>query len=219
MNAVAAPSSELKAKVVPAIISMGREVESMVNTAIDALLGLDQALAEAVLVRERVVNEMEMRIDADIVAALGEGNLGIEEIRLAMAMLKINKDLERLADLAVNIAGRIPAMSERGEGRHLPELQPIAIAVSHVVRKTLRALVHQDLVLAANVAASTSLVDSYRHYALHRLREKPRTESGLRPANVLLASRYLEQIGDHAGNVAESLLLWLDGRRVRIQAA
>ena len=89
----------------------------------------------------------------------------------------------------------------------------MAIAVSHISRKTLRALIHSDLMLAANVVGGGTSVEFYRDYAFRNLRARLEHDSTKREAlNLMLASRYLEQIADHSSNVAESLIFWLNGK-------
>ena len=220
MNAVIQISPETHIIAETGIIAMARHVEAMIHTAIDALLGPNQELARSILEKEPGVNELETLIDSEILATLNAGIASPQEVREAAAMLKVNKDLERLADLATNIAHKVLTQATNGEAKQLAELQPLAIAAAHMARKTLRALIHQDLLLASNALASGALVDGYRSYVFDRLQEK---RSGLQDhpeaSYLMLASRYLEQIADHSSNVAESLLYWLDEQKSRTQAA
>jgi len=220
MNAVMQIPPETHALVETGIIAMAKHVEAMIHTAIEALLGLNQELARSVLEKEPDVNELETLIDSEILATLNAGAASPQEVREAAAMLKVNKDLERLADLATNIAHRVLTQSANGEAKQLAELQPLAIAAAHIARKTLRALIHQDLLLASNALASGALVDGYRSYVFDRLQEKRGDLQDHPEASYLMvASHYLEQIADHSRNVAESLLYWLDGQKSRSQAA
>jgi phosphate transport system protein len=192
---------------------MAREVESMIDLAIEALLSFNVEMAGAILQKEPAINATEMQIDAAIFVVLEKGDLSRQEIRLTASMLKINKDLERMADLAANIGRKISGLAQRGKFQDYSELQPMAIAVSHISRKTLRALIHSDLVLAANVLGGGATVDFYRDYVFRKLQERVKPLSERREdINLMLASRYLEQIADHSGNVAESLIFWLNSR-------
>lgn len=206
-------SPALHSRIVQPVISMAREVESMIDLAIEALLSSNSEMAGSILQKEPAVNASEMSIDAAIFSALESGNLSHQEIRQAASMLKINKDLERMADLAANIARGINEMAHGGVCQDYSDLQPMAIAVSHISRKTLRALIHSDLILAANVVDGGAAVEFYRDYVFRKLQERLEQRSAKREAiNLMLASRYLEQIADHSGNVAESLIFWLKGR-------
>src|SRR5205823_10563102 len=97
-------------------------------------------LARSILEKEPGVNELETLIDSEILATLNAGTASPQEVREAAAMLKVNKDLERLADLATNIAHKVLTQAANGEAKQLAELQPLAIAAAHMARKTLRAL-------------------------------------------------------------------------------
>ena len=220
MNAVIQISPETRTIAETGIIAMARHVEAMIHTAVDALLGPNQELARSILEKEPGVNELETLIDSEILATLNAGTASPQEVREAAAMLRVNKDLERLADLATNIAHKVLTQATNGEAKQLAELQPLAIAAAHMARKTLRALIHQDLLLASNALASGALVDGYRSYVFDRLQEKRSGPQDHPEASYLmLASRYLEQIADHSSNVAESLLYWLDEQKSRAQAA
>ncbi|HXB20912.1 MAG TPA: PhoU domain-containing protein [Candidatus Solibacter sp.] len=207
-------SPALQSRIVQPIISMAREVESMIDLAIESLLSFNVEMAGAILQKEPAINTTEMKIDSAIFAVLEKGDLTLQEIRQAASMLKINKDLERMADLAANIGRKINSLAGRGKPQDYSELQPMAIAVSHISRKTLRALIHGDQVLAANAVGGGATVDFYRDYVFRKLQErvKPGSESP-GDINLMLASRYLEQIADHSVNVAGHLIFWLDGRK------
>ncbi|MBZ5523943.1 MAG: hypothetical protein LAP21_17035 [Acidobacteriia bacterium] len=197
------------------ISSMASHVEGMVDDAIDALLTMNSELARRILRKEVVANALEMHIDQVIQASLARGDLGASEIRRLVAMLKINKDLERVGDLAANIGRRVSAPAEgRTIGHDFSALQPLAIAVSHLAKKTLRALARRDLLLATHARSETTRVDAYRNHVLHQLQKNPGNAAG-RPGDLdlLLASRNLEQIADHTANVAESLIFWLGSRK------
>ena len=217
MNAVIQIRPEPHALVETRIIAMARQVEAMIHAAIEALLGLDQTLAHSILEKQPAVSQLETVIESEILATLNAG-LSPQQVRVAAAMLRVNQDLERLASLAAAIAQRVLAHAH-SETTQLTELQPLAIAAAHVARKTLRALVHQDLLLASNAVASGALVDGYRSYVFDRLQATNTSLQDQPQASYLiLASHYLEQIADHSSNVAESLLGWLDGQESPVQA-
>src|SRR5690349_20316490 len=117
MNAVMQIPPETHALVETGIVAMAKHVEAMIHTAIEALLGLNQELARSVLEKEPDVNELETLIDSEILATLNAGAASPQEVREAAAMLKVNKDLERLADLATNIAHRVLTQTANGEAK------------------------------------------------------------------------------------------------------
>ena len=214
MNHPVGRSTALHSRIVQPLIAMAKDVENMIDLAIESLLSSNLESAAGILQREPVVNASEIKIDAAILAVLEKGDLALQEIRQAVAMLKINKDLERMADLATNIGRKVNEMAQRGGTQDCSDLQPMAIAVSHISRKTLRALIHSDPVLAANVVGGGTSVEFYRDYVFRNLRARLEDGKTKRDAlNLMLASRYLEQIAEHSSNVAESLIFWLKGKQ------
>jgi len=212
MNHAVDRSPVLHNRIVQPVIAMAKQVESMIDLAIEALLSANAESAAGILQRESDVNASEMKNDAAILAVLEKGDLAREEIRQVVSMLKINKDLERMGDLAANIGRKVTELAQREVGQDYSDLQPMAIAVSHISRKTLRALIHSDLVLAANVVGSGTNVEFYRDYVFRNLKKRVEQGTAKREAlHLILASRYLEQIAEHAENVAESLIFWLNG--------
>lgn len=209
-----------ESKVVSRITSMAEQVENMIDAAIRALLRFDQGLAQAVTQQEQEIDQQSLLIENELQLVTGRGPASPHDACKAAAMLKINQDLQHLKGLASGISHRILAAHDAGEVRELTQLQPLAIAVAHVARKTLRALVRRDLLLARNVLASGGLVDSYRSYAFERLREQSDGwKSEVEAAYLLQASHSLEHIADYSTTVAENVISWLDGRNACGHAA
>jgi len=203
------------------IVSMARTVEINIDRALSALLqsasgGSQQAPGEIFLLEPRI-NEMEMVIDDHAVRMLREGSLGIEEIRQVVATLKITNDLERMGDLAVNLGERIISLSEMDAVVTPPELEPMVAAVRAMVKKSLGALIFRNVVLASEVLESDDLVDRYRDEIFERLLAGMRQSPSEVGPNVqlVLASRYLERLADHATNIAEDIIFWVRGLDVR----
>jgi phosphate transport system protein len=203
------------------LISMARTVEASVDRALVAILGTDTEAAEQapgeIFLLEPRINEMEMVIDDHAVRMLRDGNLNPEDIRLVVATLKITNDLERMGDLAVNLAERVVSLSQMHPVAQPPELEPMVQAVGAMVKKSLGALIFRSVVLAGEVLESDDLVDHYRDQIFERLMASM-TE---RPAEIgpnlqfVLASRYLERVADHATNIAEDIIFWVRGLDVR----
>jgi len=196
------------------VTAMAGMVETSIDQAIQAQLVSDPERARAVLERELAINRLEMHIDAAILVHLEYQHVGSGDIRDKDYMLKINKDLERMGDLAANIARKVVETGKSGEEGESSNLQPMAIAVSHICRKTFRALLRQDVVLAESARDDKKTVHNYRDYVFRRIRERLGSGSSETSSDValLLVSRYLEQIADHAINLADSLIFWLRGK-------
>lgn len=199
------------------LISMARTVEGNVNRAIEALRKRDARLASDVFLTEPRVNEMEIVIDEHAVRLLRTGNLSDPSVRFVVASLKINNDLERIGDLAVNIGQRVLALAQMGKVESPAELDPMSDAVRAMVGKSLGGLIYRNVDLAREVLESDDVVDQYRDTIFERLLAAMSEDASLAAPNLqfVLVSRYLERIADHTTNIAEDILFWLRGLDVR----
>jgi len=199
------------------LTSMARSVEATLTRAIESLLGRDKQLATEIFLLEPRINEMEIVVDELAVRLLLASNKNREEIRLIVASLKINNDLERIGDLAVNIGQRVVSLAQMPPSPLPADLEPMAAAVRGMVSKALGALADRNAELAKEVLESDDLVDRYRDAIFERLLSAMRGN----PAEVepgmqfVLATRYLERIADHCTNIAEDVIFWIRGLDVR----
>ena len=203
------------------LISMARTVEGSLNKALQALIAVyeptSSRLASEIFLMEPRVNEMEILMDEQAVRVLRTGQLPDEEIRLTVATLKITNDLERMGDLAVNIAERVISLQQMPAAEPPTELAPMAAAVKSMVTRSFGALIFRNVVMAGEVLESDDIVDRYRDQIFEGLMANM-TEGPARVASGLqfvLATRYLERIADHATNIAEDTIFWLRGMDVR----
>ncbi len=199
------------------LVSQARTVEASVNRALGALLGRNERLASEVFLTEPRINEMEMVIDEHAIRLLGHGNLLDSDVRLIVATLKINNDLERMGDLAVNLAERAISLSTMGDVHTPAELEPMTAAVRSMVTKCLGALIYENVDLATQVLESDDVVDQFRDRVFEALLAGIAVDSAQAAPNLqfVLASRNLERIADHATNIAEDVLFWVRGLEVR----
>ncbi len=199
------------------LVSQARTVEASLNRALGALLSRDERLASEVFLTEPRINEMEIVIDEHAISILGRGSLLDADVRLVVAALKINNDLERMGDLAVNLAERSVSLATMGGVRIPQELEPMTSAVRAMVSKCLGALIYENVDLATQVLESDDVVDQYRDRVFEALLTGIGEDPAQAPPNLqwILASRNLERIADHATNIAEDILFWLRGLEVR----
>jgi phosphate transport system protein len=199
------------------LVSQARTVESSVNRALGALLGRNEGLASEVFLTEPRINEMELVIDDHAIRMLGQDDLLEADIRLIVATIKINNDLERMGDLAVNLSERAISLAGMGAVDSPVELEPMTVAVRAMVSKCLGALIYQNVDLAAQVLESDEDVDQYRDRVFEALLAQIAADSSQAAPNLqfVLASRHLERIADHATNIAEDVLFWVRGLEVR----
>jgi len=206
-----------QAALVNYLVSMARTVEGSVNRAIAALLERNEKLAGEVFLTEPRINEMEIIIDEHAIRLLRAGNLPEGDVRLIVASLKLNNDLERIGDLAVNICQRVISLAGMGEVETPAELVPMAAAVRAMVSKSLGALIFRNVTLANEVLESDDIVDQYRDQIFENLLAGMREDATQVAPNMhfVLAARHLERIADHTTNIAEDILFWVRGLDVR----
>jgi phosphate transport system protein len=203
------------------LVSMARTVESAMNRALDAIVSLDDprtaVLPGEVFLLEPRINEMEIVIDEQAIRLLRQGSLPEEELRLIVAALKLNNDLERIGDLAVNLAERVVSLREMPNAQVPEELSPMASAVRAMVSRSLGALISRNVEMATTVLESDDAVDTYRDRIFKRQLERMTGEPGLVGPGLqfVLATRHLERIADHATNIAEDIIFWIRGLDVR----
>jgi phosphate transport system protein len=199
------------------LVSQARTVEGSVNRALRALLERNDRLASEVFLTEPRINEMEIVIDEHAVRMLRQGNLQESDVRLIVATLKINNDLERMGDLAVNVSERAVSLSGMGAVQAPAELEPMTTAVRAMVSKCLGALIYQNVELAAQVLESDEIVDRHRDQVFETLLAGMTEDPSQAAPNLqfVLASRSLERMADHTTNIAEDVLFWVRGLEVR----
>ena len=199
------------------LVSQARTVESSVSRALMALLDRNERLASEVFLTEPRINEMEIVIDEHAIRLLRQGNLHETDIRLIVATLKINNDLERMGDLAVNLSERAISLAAMRDVETPAELEPMTGAVRSMVSKCFGALIYQNVDLATQVLESDDVVDQFRDRVFDALLAGIAQDSAQAAPNVqfVLASRHLERIADHATNIAEDVLFWVRGLEVR----
>jgi phosphate transport system protein len=219
MANTAKASSErvLQGALVNYLVSQARTVESSVNRALWALLERDQRMASEVFLTEPRINEMEITIDEHAIRLLQRGNVCDSDVRLIVASLKINNDLERIGDLAVNLCERTISLSAMGDVQAPAELEPMTAAVRAMVSKCLGALIFQNVDLATQVLESDDIVDQFRDRVFESLLGGMASDASQAAPNLqfVLASRNLERIADHATTIAEDILFWVRGLEVR----
>jgi phosphate transport system protein len=202
------------------LLEMSALVESAVAHSITAVVQKDRKLAEEVVQNEDRIDRMEIEIDEQAIRLLLLRQTMASDLRLITATIKINNDLERMGDLAVNTAQRALALMDEPVLQSLIDIPHIAALVQSMVRKSLEAFVSKDAALAQSVLASDDAVDALRTAFFHELisfmqRQPNHIPQGM---NLLSIVRNLERIADHATNIAEDVLFYVEGIDVRRHA-
>lgn len=204
---------KLKAK----LLEMGALVESAVYRSVQGVVEKDENLAQQVLRNEARINDLEMEIDDMAIGLLVLQQPVAADLRLITVAIKINNDLERMGDLAVNIAQRALDLLREAVIQPMVDIPHIAGLVQSMVRKSLDAFVNRDSELARSVLAGDDAVDNLRTASYHELVSYMEKDRGNIPQALHLLSviRNLERIADHSTNIAEDVLFLVKGVDVR----
>lgn len=199
------------------LLEMSGLVEDSVYRSIQSLIEKNEEAAQQVLQNEARINRMEIDIDELATSLLARVQPMATDLRFITAAIKINNDLERMGDLAVNLSERAVSLAGMATARPPAELEPMTTAVRAMVSKCLGALIYQNVELAVQVLESDDLVDQYRDRIFEALLSCTTAHPGQAGPNLLfvLASRHLERMADHATNIAEDILFWVQGLDVR----
>ncbi|HEY2171145.1 MAG TPA: hypothetical protein VGJ30_16090 [Candidatus Angelobacter sp.] len=193
------------------LATMGVKADEAVGRAIAALLHTGSHVGAGVLETSVAIQELELTLHQAVFSTLESGGLGASEIKRLTSAANISKDLSRLGKLAANLGQKVTDVGKHNDHEDFSRLQPLAIAVSHLCRQTLRSLARLDPVLARNAAASGASVDAYRDYVVRGRSYHQSHATDEQALHLVFASRCLEQIADNATHLAETLVGFLDG--------
>jgi phosphate transport system protein len=199
------------------LLSLGGKVETEIATSVRALAERDSALAETVINADREVNRLEVEIDEVCRRLLVLRQPAASDLRFITTALKIVVDLERIGDLAVNIAQRAIDLNQSPPLRPVHDLTKLAELCQKQVRAALDAFVDGDAERAEAVIKGDELLDAVYHNLFNELlalmMEDPRNIR--RATGLLFVAKHLERLGDHATNVAEMVIYMVRGTDVR----
>jgi phosphate transport system protein len=202
------------------LLEMGGMAEAAIELAAESYRKRDGRLAQQVFEREKMINQSERNIDEMAVDLLAMQQPMATDLRFVLAVLKINADLERVGDLAVNIAQRSLDLAEEPEIDVPVDIARMTTAVSTMVRRALESFLSGKGDVAQAVLEMDSIVDRMKDEAFINLvaQMKSDPEKVRQYLDVLLITRSLERIADHATNIAEDVIFWVSGADVRHNA-
>jgi phosphate transport system protein len=195
------------------ILEMGGLVESAIHRSVRSLVEQNRELAEQVIRDEPQINRMEMEIDGLVTRLLALNQPVARDLRFLTSALKINTDLERIGDLAVNIAEQGESLTSHDPVPFPFDYVTMAQRTQEMLSRSLDALVNRDVALAYQVCAADDDVDLMKHTLQTRFAEETRKDQEHLEAmiNLFLVSRHLERIADHATNIAEDVIYMVTG--------
>lgn len=198
-------------------IRMASLIEDMVQEACSAVLHADSVLAQRVVSRDSDVDSEEVEVEAEVIRLLALYQPVGADLRLLCTVLKVNNDLERIADCAVNVAERARHVDVRTLGAVFNDLKQMGPAVEHVLAGAVKAYGSQSLEHAKSVFTEEEGVDALYGQIIRRVVD----EAAAHPArvasymDVLSIAKNLERIADHATNIAEDVVYVCTGEIVR----
>jgi len=202
------------------LLEMGGLVESAIYRSVAAVIEKDVDQAQQVLKNEARINQMEIVVDELATRLLATQQPMASDMRFLTAAIKINNDLERMGDLAVNIVERALSLMHESVIRPAIDIPKMAKLTESMVHKSLDAFVRADAELARNVLLSDDAVDELRDIVYEELVKFMQLDpSNVRPGvNLMFVARSLERLADHATNIAEDVLFLVRGVDVRHHA-
>jgi phosphate transport system protein len=199
------------------LLALSAVVEESVHKAVRALERRDTALARRVIDADVEVDHAEVDVEEECLKLLALHQPVANDLRFLVAVLKINNDLERIADLAVNIAERSLYLATQPRVEVPFDFAGMAALAQSMLTRSLDALVRTDAGLAREVIASDDEVDALNREMYEKvkqgIRRRPADMESL--VHLLSVSRHLERIADHATNIAEDVIYMVDGEIVR----
>jgi phosphate transport system protein len=195
------------------VLFLGALVEKSVQLAANALESRDTEMADLIIAEDRKVDELEVEVEEDCLKILALYQPVAIDLRIISAIIKINNDLERVGDEAVNIAQRVNIMARRPPVDIQFDYILMAEKVESMLKRSLDAMVNMDQDLAYKVCLEDDEIDDMNR----RVYDKVKEAIGRQPErvgyliNLLLVARHLERIADHATNIAEDVIYVIDG--------
>ena len=207
---------QLKAR----LLEMGGLAEERVRAAVRALVERDAGLVDVVLTGDTPINQLHIEIDGRCVKLLALYQPMAVDLRVILSAVKINTDLERVGDLAVNIAEAAVRCLAHPPVKELIDIPRMAEIAHGMLRDALDAFVRRDTALAQQVLDADDALDAlktqvFRELLTYMLQDPQKIEPSL---DLILVSRHLERIGDHATNIAEDVIFMVSARDVRHHA-
>ena len=204
---------ELKEK----ILFEGSLVEKAVRNAIKALLGRDSELARRVIEDDDLINTKEVEIEEFCIKLLALRQPAAKDLRFITTAVKINYDLERMGDMAVNVCERVLDLNLEPQLKPYIDLPEIAEIAQMMVKESLEAFVREDTQLALKVTNEDQKVDQLTEQIFRELltymSEDLKTIS--RATRLLFIAKYLERLADHAVSIAELVIFLVEGKIIR----
>ncbi len=199
------------------LLVMAGMAEQAIQRAIEAYRVADLSICDLVVRSEPAINRMERDIDQMALDLLAMEQPMAIDLRFILAVIKINADLERVGDQAVNISERVRDMQVSPQVDLPVDIPKLAALAATMVRNALQAFIDADPAMAEKVLLMDDEVDEMNRAVYRTLTRciEDQPDCSQQALNVLLIARNLERVGDHATNIAEDVIFWVRGADVR----
>ena len=199
------------------ILTMGKMVSEMISHAMKALMERDDVLARQVIEADHQVNLKELEIDKMAVDLLAMRQPVARDLRLILTATKVNTDLERIGDIAVNLSERVIELLAEEPVKPYVDLPRMAELTQVMLRDALDAFVRGDVEKAGRVMEQDDAIDAFYHQIFRELLTHMLSDAKVvgRSIRLLFVAKYLERMADHATNLAEMVTWFVDGDDVR----
>ena len=199
------------------LLHMADTTQEMVGLSVKALVERKESLAKEVFSLEETVNHMEIEIEDAVLKLLALRQPAAGDLRLLTAILKINNDLERVADQAVNISETAVYLLKEPPLKPLIDIPHMAALAQKMIKNSLDAFVNQNAALARQVCMDDDEVDRLNDQVFRELltymMEDPKSIT--RAVDLILVSRNIERVADHATNICEDVIFIIDGTNIK----
>jgi len=200
------------------ILKMGALAEEAIYRSVDALKNRDRETARSVIDNDANVDKLELEIDEKCIDLIARYQPMARDLRLITTGMKINAELERIADIAVDIAQRTLEIADKPLLKPLVDIPRLTAVAQNMVKMSIDAFIKGDIALARKVLLSDSEADELRNSIQKELIEDYMVKDGSvapRAVQLLLIARFLERICDHATNIAEDVIYMVQAEVVR----
>jgi phosphate transport system protein len=200
------------------VLKMGVMAQEAIYRSIEALKDRDKAQAKEVIINDKKIDHMENLIDEQCIDLIARYQPMAGDLRFITTAMKINSDLERIADLAVDICERVEELVDKPLLKPLIDIPKLSTIAQKMVKDAIDAFVSRDIVLARAVMLSDAAADQLRDIVQSELINDYMVKDSStvdRAVPLLLIARYLERICDHATNIAEDVVYMVEGKVVK----
>lgn len=200
------------------VLTMGVLAQEAIFKSVEALKNRDKALAQEVIDADRRVDELELAIDERCVDLIARHQPLAGDLRFITIGMKINAELERIADLAVDISQRVLEVADKPLLKPLIDIPKLSVIAQQMVKDSIEAFINRNVELAKKVVLSDPQADSLRNEVQRELVNDYMVRDGRtadRAVPLLLIARHLERICDHSTNIAEDVIYMVEAKVVR----